>query len=151
MSYRDIRRPSSPSRPDDDDDDDDDDYKAVFNKLPSPCRPDSPVLPPIDYGADRIQNDLLDEICSDIGIKVCFIFTARKRSLGQGNIFAPVCHSVHRGECLVLGGVCSQRGSAPRGGVPGPEGEVPGPGGGLFLGGGAWSQGVGAWSRGDLL
>ena len=24
------------------------------------------------------------------------IFTARKRSLGQGNIFAPVCHSVHR-------------------------------------------------------
>ena len=25
------------------------------------------------------------------------IFTARKRSLGQGNIFAPVCHSVHRG------------------------------------------------------
>ena len=23
--------------------------------------------------------------------------TARKRSLGQGNIFAPVCHSVHRG------------------------------------------------------
>ena len=26
-----------------------------------------------------------------------FIFTARKRSLGQGNIFTPVCHSVHRG------------------------------------------------------
>ena len=26
--------------------------------------------------------------------------TARKRSLGQGNIFAPVCHSVHRGEYL---------------------------------------------------
>ena len=25
------------------------------------------------------------------------IFTARKRSLGQGNIFAAVCHSVHRG------------------------------------------------------
>ena len=24
-------------------------------------------------------------------------FTARKRSLGQGNIFTPVCHSVHRG------------------------------------------------------
>ena len=29
-----------------------------------------------------------------------FIFTARKRSLGQGNIFAPVCHSVHRGEYM---------------------------------------------------
>ena len=28
------------------------------------------------------------------------IITARKRSLGQGNIFAPVCHSVHRGEYL---------------------------------------------------
>ena len=25
------------------------------------------------------------------------IFTARKRSLGQGKIFTPVCHSVHRG------------------------------------------------------
>ena len=28
------------------------------------------------------------------------LITARKRSLGQGNIFAPVCHSVHRGEYL---------------------------------------------------
>ena len=28
------------------------------------------------------------------------LVTARKRSLGQGNIFTPVCHSVHRGECL---------------------------------------------------
>ena len=83
MGYRDIRQPNSPSRPDDDDDDDDDDdYKAVFNKLPSPCRPDSPVLPPIDYGADRIQNDLLDEICSDIGIKVCFI-TGRNEVLAK--------------------------------------------------------------------
>ena len=37
---------------------------------------------------------------------VCTIITARKRSLGQGNIFTPVCHSVHRGEggCLVPGG-----------------------------------------------
>ena len=25
------------------------------------------------------------------------VITARKRTLGQGNIFAPVCHSVHRG------------------------------------------------------
>ena len=30
----------------------------------------------------------------------CSFFTARKRSLGQGNIFTPVCHSVHRGGCL---------------------------------------------------
>ena len=27
----------------------------------------------------------------------CFLVTVRKRSLGQGNIFTPVCHSVHRG------------------------------------------------------
>ena len=48
---------------------------------------------------------------------------------GQGNIFAPVCHSVHRL-------------------------RVPGPGGCLILGvsalGGAWSQG-GAWFRGGCL
>ena len=32
------------------------------------------------------------------------IFTARKRSLGQGNIFTPVCHSVHTGGiCLSAG------------------------------------------------
>ena len=29
--------------------------------------------------------------------KHCNIITAHKRSLGQGNIFEPVCHSVHRG------------------------------------------------------
>ena len=36
------------------------------------------------------------------------IITARKRSLGQGNIFTPVCHSVHRreGACMVAGGAC---------------------------------------------
>ena len=30
------------------------------------------------------------------------IITARKRSLGQGNIFTPVCHSVHRGVACVV-------------------------------------------------
>ena len=30
--------------------------------------------------------------------------TARKRSLGQGNIFTPVCHSVHRGGMCGCGG-----------------------------------------------
>ena len=50
------------------------------------------------------------------------LFTACKRSLGQGNIFTPVCHSVHkRGvpgpegclvrECLVRWGVCFQEGA----------------------------------------
>ena len=37
------------------------------------------------------------------------IFTARKRSLGQGNIFTPVCHSVHRGgggiQACIAGGI----------------------------------------------
>ena len=37
------------------------------------------------------------------------LITARKRSLGQGKIFAPVCHSVHRGwypsmHCRCIGG-----------------------------------------------
>ena len=32
-----------------------------------------------------------------IAFVIFFIFTARKRSLGQGNMFAPVCHSVHMG------------------------------------------------------
>ena len=43
--------------------------------------------------------------------------TTRKRSLGQGNIFTPVCHSVHRG-------------------VPGPKGGCPAPGGVCLVPGG---------------
>ena len=34
----------------------------------------------------------------------CILVTTRKRSLGQGNIFTPVCHSVHRGglpQCML--------------------------------------------------
>ena len=60
---------------------------------------------------------------------VCRIFTARKRSLGQGNMFTPVCHSVHRGGCLLRGGgvpalrgtgyACSGGGGACSRGVPG--------------------------------
>ena len=38
-------------------------------------------------------------------LSIYFIFTARKRSLGQGNIFTPVCHSVHGGRAW-LWGVC---------------------------------------------
>ena len=42
-----------------------------------------------------------------LSVKFCYhstLVTARKRSLGQGNVFTPVCHSVHGG------GVCIQRG-----------------------------------------
>ena len=52
------------------------------------------------------------------------IFTARKRSLGQGNIFTPVCHSVHRGGVRgCSGGQCAW----------------------LLWGGHAWLLGVCAW------
>ena len=37
------------------------------------------------------------------------MFTARKRSLGQGNVFTPVCHSVHRGG-VYIGGSCIREG-----------------------------------------
>ena len=46
-----------------------------------------------------------------------YFFTARKRSLGQGNIFARMCHSVHRegvsgcwGVYMVAGGMHGGRG-----------------------------------------
>ena len=59
------------------------------------------------------------------------IFTARKRSLGQFNMFTGVCLSTGGG-CLVRGGACS--GGCSWGGVPGPRW-------GLLRGGGAWSPG----------
>ena len=47
---------------------------------------------------------------SSLLFKIEIVITARKRSLGQGNIFTPVCHSVHRrgvhgceGVCVVVG------------------------------------------------
>ena len=92
-----------------------------------------------------------------------------KRSFGQGNIFTPVCHSVHRGGVpgpgggvpgpggctwgrgvyLGSGGCTWSGGYLVMGGVPGPEGGVPGPGvvyqvpGGVpGIGGCTWSRGV---------
>ena len=85
------------------------------------------------------------------------IFTVRKRSLGQGNIFKSVCHSVHRRGAWFWG-VPGPGGCLVPGGVPGPgrylvpgeclvQGEgVPGPAG-CLVPGAAWCQG-GAWSRG---
>ena len=43
-------------------------------------------------------------------VRNVIIFTARKRSLGQGNIFTPVCHSVHREGCVTGGCACPGRG-----------------------------------------
>ena len=50
------------------------------------------------------------------------VVTARKRSLGQGNIFAPVCHSVHRGKGIpaCLAGHMTPR-ETPRQGDPLPR------------------------------
>ena len=62
------------------------------------------------------------------------LITARKRSLGQGNIFAPVCHSVHRGEYLgryppgqvhPLAGTPPWAGTPPLAGTPTPLAGTP--------------------------
>ena len=48
-----------------------------------------------------------------------WIFTARKRSLGQGNVFTSVCHSVHGGVvCLSMHHRSHDRGVC-QGGVSG--------------------------------
>ena len=73
-----------------------------------------------------------------------YIITARKRSLGQGNMFTDVCLSTGgvpgprgsaAGGCLVKGGVCSG-GCAWSRGVPGPGGV------------GSCPRGVGSGPRG---
>ena len=50
------------------------------------------------------------------------IFTSCKRSLGQGNVFTPVCHSVHR-EALCPGGLCP--GVSVQGGSRSVRGDTP--------------------------
>ena len=45
----------------------------------------------------------------DSCVLVCLSFIARKRSLGQGNVFTTVCHSVHR-QGSASRGVCIQGG-----------------------------------------
>ena len=58
---------------------------------------------------------------------VSFIFiTARKRSLGQGNIFTPVCHSVHGGSASVHAGIPPPRPCPP--GIMHPPGPCNPPG-----------------------
>ena len=67
---------------------------------------------------------------------ISLFITTRKRSLGQGNIFTPVCHSVHRGgspikETLLAGSTPGRR-HPPAGRPPGKEaplaGRPPSPG-----------------------
>ena len=61
-------------------------------------------------------------ICNDqssnvlyIIVLLVFLITARKRSLGQGNVFTGVCYSF----CLHRGWVCTKRGSASKGSASG--------------------------------
>ena len=70
----------------------------------------------------------MDDEVSPTLLLYFIIFTARKRSLGQGNIFTSVCHEF-----------CPQRG------VPAPGGSGPG---GCLVQGGACSRGGGVWSWG---
>ena len=48
----------------------------------------------------------------------CNLVTARKQSLGQANIFAPVCHSVQKGGCTWSWEVSGPRGVWPWGSAP---------------------------------
>ena len=59
----------------------------------------------------------------EIAMGKCFFFSDfnRERSLGQGNVFIPVCHSVHgggRGSPTGRGLYLGEEGSAYRGGLP---------------------------------
>ena len=64
------------------------------------------------------------------------VFTSRKRSLGQGNIFTPVCHSVQGGRAWLLRGACMVLFGGLHGFIPGAGVVFPGACM-VFLGGGA--------------
>ena len=85
-------------------------------------------------------------------MSISYIFTARKRSFGQGNMFTVVCLSTGGGVWSqgvpCHGGVWSQGGGCSSAGVPGPGGfgprGVPGPAGSV-------PRGVAAPQRGCLV
>ena len=55
-----------------------------------------------DFKTKQISQHVANQC---LPVTITRIFTARKRSLGQGNIFTRVCHSVHGGgRCVVAGG-----------------------------------------------
>ena len=53
-----------------------------------------------------------------------FLFTAHKRSLGQGNVFTRVCHSVHRESQSLSRVLRPEGGLCPGGLCPGGPGGV---------------------------
>ena len=92
------------------------------------CPPMSCTPPPSVHAPQRILRDAVNEWTVHILLE-CMLVTTRKRSLGQGNIFTPVCHSVHKG------GVPGQ--------VPPSPGQVhpPGTPPGRFTPGGRYTSG----------
>ena len=54
-------------------------------------------LPRISYLTYLVFSHEFGELFSWFLVSFCYVFTTRKRSLGQGNVFTPVCHSVHGG------------------------------------------------------
>ena len=83
--------------------------------LPMPCTPTPSVHAP-----QQILRDAVNEWAVHILLE-CMLVTTRKRSLGQGNIFTPVCHSVYRGG--VPGYPLPRAGTPP---TPPPAGTPPG-------------------------
>ena len=39
-------------------------------------------------------------------IKRCLIYLPSAKEVAEGNVFTPICHSVHRGACVVGVGAC---------------------------------------------
>ena len=71
------------------------------------------------------------------------VFTAHKRSLGQGNIFIGVCQEFcSQGEGVSAPGVCLLQGDVCSVGMSAPGEGVSGPGGVCLLLGGVYSRGV---------
>ena len=67
-------------------------------------------------------------------IFILFVLTARKRSLGQGNIFTSVCHSVQGGvACVQKWGACVVKGGCVVKGACMGKGGVCGKGGGTCM------------------
>ena len=89
----------------------------------------------VQIGGDHYMTKSTQTLQLDHRLK----FTARKRSLGQGNVFKPVCHSVHRDRGWLPGihhrshdqgglppkGVCIEGGLYPGGLPPGGLGRTP--------------------------
>ena len=65
----------------------------------NPCTVDSTCIDGYFNYTCSCANGTFGERCKSMSIILVLniVITARKRSLGQGNIFASVCHSVHRG------------------------------------------------------